>query len=96
MRIIIRKKQIAAIVFALWLMIIAIFMLQVSLFNLEIFFVVGFIGFLVIMELLEPRYVQPGCLQYKNYFLAVGIVIFFGIVTDVVLDLLNLIITIMI
>jgi len=85
-----RKKQIAAIVFALWLLIIAIYMLRVHLFDLEIFFVTGFIGFLVILELLEPRYVQPGCLRYKNYFLAAGTVIFLGIVSQVVTNLLGL------
>jgi hypothetical protein len=84
-----RKKQIAAIIFGIWLMIIAIFMLQVHLFDLEIFFVMGFIGFLVIIELLEPRYVQPGCIQYKNYLLAAGVVIFFGIVTQIIKEFLN-------
>jgi hypothetical protein len=86
----IRKKQIAAIALGLWLMIIAIFMLRVRLFDLEIFYVVGFIGFLVIVELLEPRYVQPGTLQYKNYLLAAGFVIFLGIVTQIIKDLLSL------
>lgn len=85
-----RKKQIASVVFALWLIIVAIFMLavhQVHLFDLEIFFVVSFIGLLVIMEILEPRYVQPGCLQKKNYLLAAGIIIFLGIVCQAVFEL---------
>jgi hypothetical protein len=85
----IRKKQIATIALGLWLMIIAIFMVRVRLFDLEILFVVGFIGFLVIVELLEPRYLQPGTLQYKNYLMAVGIVIFIGIVTQIIKDLLG-------
>jgi len=84
-----RKKQIAAIVLGIWLMIIAIVMLRVRLYDLEIFYVVGFIGFLVIVELLEPRYVQPGPLQYKNYLIAGGIVIFIGIVTQIIKDLMG-------
>jgi len=56
----IRKKQVAAIALGFWLMLITIFMLRVRLFDLEVLFVLGFIGFLVIVELLEPRYVQPG------------------------------------
>ena len=91
-----RKKHIAAVVFALWLLMIAFFMLRVRLFDWEIFFVTGFIGFLVILELLEPRYVQPGCLRYKNYLLAAGIVIFFMIASQTVLDLLYLKIVLMI
>jgi hypothetical protein len=85
----IRKKQIAAIALGLWLMIIAIFMVRIRLFDLEILFVVGFIGFLLIVELLEPRYVQPGTLQHKNYLMAGGIVIFIGIVTQIIKDLLG-------
>jgi hypothetical protein len=84
----IRKKQIAAFVLGFWLIIIAILMLIQHLFDLEIFFVVGFIGFLVLVELLEPRYVQPGTLRYKNYLLAAGMVIFIGIVTQTIQDLL--------
>lgn len=85
-----KKKQIAAIIFALWLTITAIFMLQVRVFDLEIFFIVGFIGFLIILEILEPRYVRPGCLRYKNYFLAGGIVIFLGIASQAVTYFLGL------
>jgi hypothetical protein len=85
-----KKKQIATIVFALWLMITAILMLQARLFDLEIFFMVCFIGFLVILELLEPRYVHPGCIRYKNYFLAAGTVIFFGIASQAVTYFLGL------
>jgi uncharacterized membrane protein len=75
-----RKKQIAAIAFGLWLTIAAILMFRVRIYDPTIFFAVGFIGFLGIVELLEPRYVQPGPIRYKNYLLAVGMVIFLGIV----------------
>lgn len=91
-----RKKQFAVFVFALWLLIIAFFLLWIRLFDWEILFVTGFIGSLVILEILEPRYIQPGCLHYKNYFLAAGIVIFIMIVDHTILDILGLIIVIMI
>jgi hypothetical protein len=85
-----KKKQIASVALGLWLMIVAILMLRIRLFDLEIFFVVGFIGFLVIVELLEPRYVQPGPLRYKNYLLLAGMAIFLGIVTQTIAYLLKL------
>jgi|WetSurMetagenome_2_1015567.scaffolds.fasta_scaffold1485538_1 hypothetical protein len=85
-----RKKQVTAIALGLWLMIISALMLYIRLFDLEIFFVVGFVGFLVLVELLEPRYVQPGTLRYKNYLLAAGIIIFFGIVTQAIQNFLHL------
>lgn len=79
-----RKKEIAAIVFGLWLTLVAILLLRVRIFDPEIFFVMGFVGFLGIVELLEPRYVQPGPLRYKNYLLAAGMVIFLGIVIQMI------------
>jgi hypothetical protein len=85
-----KKKQIATFALGFWLMLVAIFMLRLQLFDLEIFFVVGFIGFLVIVELLEPRYIQPGCLRYKNYLLAAGMIIFLGIVTQTIASILKL------
>ncbi len=85
-----KKKQIAGIVFALWLMTTAVYLIEVHVYDLEIFFVVGFIGFLIILELLEPQYLRPGCLRYKNYLLAAGIVIFFGIASQAVAYFLGL------
>jgi hypothetical protein len=71
-----RKKQIAAITLAQWLTIVFVFMLLVGQFDLELFFVLGFIGFLVIVEIIEPIFVRPSYLRYTRYLIAAGIVIF--------------------
>jgi len=86
------KKQIAAIVLALWLTIITILMLFAERFDFVEFFVLGLIGVLVIVELIEPTYVLPGYLRYVRYFIAVGIVIFGVIVVQVAMETLGLVI----
>jgi hypothetical protein len=85
-----RKKQIAAVALALWLTIISLFMLFAERFDLLLFFIVGFIGFLVIVELMEPYYVKPGYVRYFRILIVVGIVISGAIVAQKVLDMLGL------
>jgi len=85
------KKQIAAIVMALWLTIITFLMLFAERFDFVEFFVLGLIGLLVIVELTEPTYVQPGYLRYVRYLIAVGIVIFGVIVVQVAMETLGLV-----
>jgi hypothetical protein len=84
-----RKEQIAIIILAVWLTLISVFMLLTQSVNLEIFFVLSLIGFLIIVELIAPKYIQPGHLRYIRYLLAVGIVIFGVIVTLKVMDILG-------
>ena len=50
-----RKKEIAAITLALWLTIIVLFMLLNERIDLALFFILGFMGFLVIVELMKQR-----------------------------------------
>ncbi len=85
-----RKKRLGAIALALWLCIIAVSMLLAERFDLSLFFVLGFIGFLVIVELMEPHYVKPRHLWYTRFLIAVGIIIFIAIVVQKVLDILGL------
>jgi hypothetical protein len=85
-----RKKQIAILFFALWLIIISCFMLLAGRFELALFFVLGFIGFLLIVELIEPRYVKPTYLRYLRYLTAAGIVIFAAIVVQKLMEILGL------
>ena len=85
-----RKKQIAAVVLALWLIIISVVMLFMERIDLIQFFVLGLIGFLVIVELTEPTYVKPGYLYYVRFLIAAGIVIFCAIVVQVMMDTLGL------
>jgi hypothetical protein len=85
-----RKEQIAIIALAVWLTSIAIIMLVAQSANLEIFFVLSLIGFLIIVELITPKYIRPGYLRYIQYILAAGIVIFGVIVAMKVLQILGL------
>jgi len=88
------KKQLAAIVLALWLTLIFIFMLFMERFDLIEFFVLGLIGFLVIVEVTEPTYVKPGYHYYVRFLIAAGIILFGVIVLQVMMDTLGLVIII--
>ena len=84
------RKKIAAIALAVWLSIICYLMLIAERFDLSLFFVLAFIGFLVIVELMEPHYVKPRYLWYTRALIAVGIVIFVAVVVQKVLDIFGL------
>jgi hypothetical protein len=84
-----RKQHIAIIALAVWLALIAVFMILAQSFNVEIFFVLSLIGFLIIIELIAPKYFQPGYMRYIRYILAAGIVIFGVIVVQKVIDILG-------
>jgi hypothetical protein len=84
-----RKKNLAAIVIAGWLIIISIFMLLAWRIDIEIFFVLWLIGILVVIELMDTRFSLPPYLRYIKYLIAAGIVLFGGIVTLKVLEILS-------
>ena len=86
--ILMRKEQIAIIALAVWLTLISAFMLLARSINLEIFFVLSFLAFLIIIELIGPKYVKPRSLRYIWYLLAAGIGIFSAIVVLKVMDIL--------
>jgi hypothetical protein len=88
------KKQIAAIALALWLTTISIFMLLAGRIDLGLFFILGFIGFLVIVLLIVPKYVHPVYMRYVLYLIAAGTAIFGAIVVQKVMEILGLIIII--
>jgi len=83
-----RKKQIAAVALAVWLTIVSVFMLLAQRFDLEIFFVLWFIGILVIVELMEPDFVQPNYLRYMRYLIVAGTVIFCAIIAQKLIKIL--------
>ena len=62
-----RKKQIAIMILSLWFIVISYLMLLVGRFELALFFILGFIGFLMIAELIEPHYVKPPYVRYIRY-----------------------------
>ncbi len=83
-----KKKHLAAIAIAVWLVIISIFMLLAYRIDIEIFFVLWLIGILVVVELMDTRFSHPSYLRYIKYLVAGGIVLFGGIVTLKVLEIL--------
>jgi len=85
-----RTKQIAIITFALWLVIISLFMLFTGRFDLALFFVLGFIGFLVIVELIDLRSVKHGYSWYIRFLVVAGIIISGAIIVQKVLEILRL------
>ena len=84
------KKQIVIIVFALWLTLISFLMLLAGRFDLAFFFILGFIGFLVIAELIELRYVKSGSFLYVRFLIVAGIVIVVAIVVQKFMEILGL------
>jgi hypothetical protein len=83
-----KKKVLSAIVMVIWLVLVSVFMLLARQFDLEIFFVLWLIGILVIVELADTRFSLPAYLRYIKYMVAAGIVLFGGIVTLKVLEIL--------
>ena len=84
-----RRKQIAEIILGLWVIIISFAMLLVERIDLVLFFVLAFIGFIVIVELMEPYYVKPDYQWYTRFLIAVGIMIVAAIVGQKVLDIIG-------
>ena len=84
------KKQISILAFALWLVIIALSMLLLGRFDLALFFILGFLGFLVIVSLTELRYVRPGSFLYVRFLIVAGIVFVVTIIVLKGLEILGL------
>jgi hypothetical protein len=84
-----KKKNLAAIVISIWLIIISCLMLLAWRVDIEIFFVLWLIGILVVVELIDTRFSLPTYLRYIKYLIAAGIMLFGGIVTQKVLEILT-------
>jgi hypothetical protein len=83
-----KKKILAVVAIAIWLLIISVFMLLARSIDLEIFFVLWLIGLLVIVELMDTRFSLPPYMRYLKYVAAVGILLFGAIVIGKVLEIL--------
>jgi hypothetical protein len=81
------KEETAIIALAIWLTVISIFILLAKSVNLEIFFVLSLIGFLIIGEFITPKYIRPNYLRYIQDILTVGIAIFVLIVMKIVMEI---------
>jgi hypothetical protein len=75
------KKQIAYIAFSGWLILIYFLLILVQNVDITVFFVFGFIGFLTMLKLIEPKFIQPTYMQYFWYFIVIGLAIFAVIAT---------------
>jgi hypothetical protein len=84
------KKQIAIIAFALWLIIISLSMLFAGWFDVALFFVLGFIGFLVIVELSDLHYVKPDYTRYIRFVIIAGIILSGAIIVQKVMEAFGL------
>ena len=85
-----RKYQIAITALTLWVIAIAAVMLITLRISFEIFFVLSLIGFLVIVQLISPKYTRPGYLRNVQYVIAVATVIFLLVVSGKILEILAL------
>ena len=84
-----KKSQLAIIALAVWIVIVAAFMILSQQLNLEIFFVLWLIGILVVIELINTRFSQPRYLTYMKFLIAGCIVVFGWIVAQKVLEILT-------
>jgi hypothetical protein len=82
------KKEVAPIALITWLTLVAVFMLLLRRFDLQIFFVLSLIGILVIAELMQYRYIRPGYQRFLNVLIGAGIVILGAIIVRKVLEIL--------
>ncbi len=85
-----RTKQIAITAFALWLVIISFYMLFSGRFDVALFFVLGFMGFLVIVVLTDLRYVKPGYQGYVRFLIFAGIVLSGVVIVLKLMEILGL------
>ena len=83
-----RKQQTAIIAFAAWVTVVSAILILARWVDLEVFFILCLIGFLVIVQIIQPGYIQPGYLRYIKYLIAAGIILFGIIVIKRVLDII--------
>jgi len=84
------KKQIAAIAVSIWLITILVIMLLFQRFDSDIFFILSFIGFLMVVLFIQPHYSRPGYMRFIWYLIALGFLIFGAIIIQKVMDILEL------
>lgn len=82
------KKHLAIIVMAIWLFLVLFFMILAQNLDLEIFFILWLVGLLVIVELINPAFVQPSYIRYLKFLVAAGIIVFGAIIAQKVMEIL--------
>ncbi len=84
-----KKKQVAAVALAAWVLTVTGFMILAQSIDLEIYFVLFLIGLLIVVELIDTISATPRYLSHLRYIIAVGVVIFGWIVATKVLEILS-------
>ena len=82
------KKYYAAAVLAVWLIIIAFFMVLSRTLDLEVFFVLALIGLLVVAVLIDGAFSRPRYMRFIGYIIAAGVALFAYIVAQKILEIL--------
>ena len=59
-------------------------------FELALFFVLGFIGFLLIVMITEPHYVKPAYVRYIRYLIALGLLVSGAVVVQKIMEIYGL------
>ena len=82
------KKYYALAVLAVWLIIVAFFMIMNRTLDLEVYFVLALIGILVVAVMIDGAFSRPRYMRYIGYLIAVGVAIFAYIVAEKILEIL--------
>jgi len=85
-----KKQQTIIIALALWFTIVSVLVLFVQHSDLENFFIISLLGFLMIMLVLQQSYIRPKYQKYIWYSIVAGMLVFSLIVAEKVLELLGL------
>jgi hypothetical protein len=82
-------KRLAIMLLLLWLLAVTIFMTASRYYDLELFFALGFIGILVLVEMIDTVYAKPRSQRRLRYMVAAGVIVFGAIVARKVLEILG-------
>ena len=82
------KRYSAAAVLAVWLIIVAFFMVLNRTLDLEVFFVLALIGLLVVAILIDGAFSRPRHMRSIGYLIAAGVALFAYIVAEKILEIL--------
>jgi hypothetical protein len=84
------KSQRLVYVFGVWMLAVLTVLALLDSLSLEYFFVLGLIGFLIIVELSGPFTVKPAWRSRVNIVIAFGVLVFAFIVMTKVLNILGI------
>jgi hypothetical protein len=83
-----KRRNLLALFHCLWLNAIAFFMVLFAYLDLELYFALGFVGLLVIVQLEGASPAKPAYILRMKYIMAVGVMVFGIMVARNVLEIL--------